>query len=255
MKVVICYKLVPDVSNVKVRADRTLDFSDCEWSVSQYDLNAAEAAFRLVQSVEGSTLTALTIGGEITENSKLRKAILARGPHDLAVVKTESADTLDCFATAKLIAAAVEKLGDVDLVVFGEGSGDMYMQQTGNLAGAMLDWSTVNSASTVSMTDGKLCVTRSVEEYNEELELALPAVVSVTSDICPARIASMRDILAAGKKPCQAWSADEVCTEAESKAHTESILAPMHTDRKQIVHTAADEEHIDVVVAQLRASM
>lgn len=101
MKVVICYKLVPDVSNVKVKADRTLDLSECEWSISQYDLNATEAANRLVASNEGSTLTALTFGGDITDNSKLRKAILARGPHDLVIVKDEAAGSADTYATAR----------------------------------------------------------------------------------------------------------------------------------------------------------
>lgn len=255
MKVVICYKLVPDVSNVKVKADRTLDLSECEWSISQYDLNAAEAANRLVAANEGSTLTALTAGGDITDNSKLRKAILARGPHDLVVVKDEAIGSADTFATAKVLAAAIKKLGDVDVVVFGEGSGDMYVQQTGNMVGAMLGWNTVNSVNSLSMADGKLQIGRLVEECNENLEVSLPAVVSVTSDICPAKIAAMRDILAAGKKPCQAWTCNDIGAAVENKSCTESILAPMQTDRKKIVHGVGDEDHVNAVVTVLRGLM
>lgn len=255
MKVVICYKLVPDVSNVKVKADRTLDLTECEWSISQYDLNAAEAANRLVEANEGSTLTALTAGGEITENSKLRKAILARGPHDLTIVRDDAVASADSFATAKVLAAAIKKLGDVDVVVFGEGSGDMYVQQTGNMVGAMLGWSTVNSVNAMSLSDGKLRVGRLIEECNENLEVELPAVISVTSDICPPRIASMRDILAAGKKPCQVWTCEEIGAGVENKSETESILAPVQTDRKKIIHGVGDEDHVNAVAAQLRALM
>lgn len=255
MKVVICYKLVPDVANVKVKADRTLDLSECEWSISQYDLNATEAANKLVAANEGSTLTALTAGGAITENSKLRKAILARGPHDLTIVRDDAAASADSFATAKVLAAAIEKLGDVDVVVFGEGSGDMYVQQTGNMVGAMLGWNTVNSVNSMSMADGKLQLGRLIEECNENLEVSLPAVVSVTSDICPPKIASMREILAAGKKPCQVWTAEDIGTAVENKSVTESILAPVQTDRKKIVHPVSDEDHVNAVAAQLRALM
>ena len=165
MKVVICYKLVPDVSGIKVKSDRTLDLSACEWSISQYDLNATEAANRLVEANEGSTLIALTFGGDITENSKLRKAILARGPHELTVVKNDDAGSADTFATAKILAEAIKKLGDVDVVVFGEGSGDMYVQQTGNMVGAILGRNTVNSVNSLSMSGEKLLVGRLVEEY------------------------------------------------------------------------------------------
>ncbi len=255
MKVVICYKLVPDVSNVKVKADRTLDLSDCEWSISQYDLNAAEAANRLVEANEGSQLTALTFGGDITDNSKLRKAILARGPHDLTIVKDSSFDSADTFATAKILAKAIKKLGDVDVVVFGEGSGDMYVQQTGNMVGAILGWNTVNSVNSMSAAGGKLLVGRLVEEYTEKLELTLPAVISVTSDICPPRIAAMRDILAAGKKPIQVWTCDDIGSCVETRSDTESILAPMQTDRRKIVHAASDEDHINTVAAVLRDLM
>ncbi len=255
MKVVICYKLVPDVSNVRVKADRTLDLSACEWSISQYDLNAAEAANRLVEANEGSHLTALTFGGEITDNSKLRKAILARGPHDLTIVKDDAAGSADTFATAKILAGAIKKLGDVDVVVFGEGSGDMYVQQTGNMVGALLGWNTVNSVNAMSAAGGKLQVGRLVEECTENLEIGLPAVVSVTSDICPPRIAAMRDILAAGKKPCQVWTCGDIGSGIENRAETESILAPMQTDRKKIVRSAGDEDHINAVAAVLRGLM
>ena len=255
MKVVICYKLVPDVSGIKVKSDRTLDLSACEWSISQYDLNATEAANRLVEANEGSTLIALTFGGDITDNSKLRKAILARGPHELTVVKNDDAGSADTFATAKILAEAIKKLGDVDVVVFGEGSGDMYVQQTGNMVGAILGRNTVNSVNSLSMSGEKLLVGRLVEEYTENLEVELPAVISVTSDICPPRIAAMRAILAAGKKPCQVWTCDDIGTAIENKSCTDSVLAPMQTDRKKIVRNADDEDHVNAVAAVLRSLM
>lgn len=253
MKIIVCYKLVPEVSGVKVKPDKTLDMSSCEWSISQYDTNAVEAAARLAASVEGSTFTALTAGGSITDNTKLRKAILARGPQDLKVVCDDALNSADCYATARVLADAIKKMGDVDVVVFGEGSGDLYAQQTGNMVGAMLGWNTVNAVSDIKMGDNVLEVSRTIEECTENLLVGLPAALSVTSDICTPRIASMRDILAAGKKPVEVWSLDDLSSAVENKTVIESILAPDQTDRMKIVKEADDEEHIDAVVTQLRA--
>ena len=87
----------------------------------------------------------------------------------------ENADT---FEIASAIAAAVEKLGDVDLLIFGEGSADMYAQQTGVAAGAILGWPNVNAVSHLELeADGSLLVRRDTESCSETIRVKLPAVV------------------------------------------------------------------------------
>jgi len=251
MKIVVCYKLVPSVETISSRPDRKLDFSAAEWEIGQYDLNAVEAATRLKEAAADNTLTALTYGGAATDNTKLRKGILSRGPMDLTIVKTDAADA-DGYHTASVLAEAIKKLGDVDVVVFGEGSGDMYAQQTGVIVGTLLGWNTVNAVSAIEAADGKLLVSRNLEDCVEKLEVALPAALSVSSDICIPRLTSMRDILAAGKKPVTVWQEAEVC-QAECKTVVESVLAPEQAARPNIVKAADDEEHVDAVVALLRS--
>ncbi len=53
-------------------------------------------------------------------------------------------------------------------------------------------------------------VERALENEVEVLEIAPPAVVSVTTDTVLPRIPQLKDILAAGKKPVTTWSLDEV---------------------------------------------
>ena len=85
MKIIACYKIVPDEQSIKINGDRTLDTSAAEKVIGQYDLNAVEAGARLVES-HGGELIALTVGGAEVENSKLRKGILSRGPGSCVVV-------------------------------------------------------------------------------------------------------------------------------------------------------------------------
>lgn len=53
MKIITCYKCVPDEQDIAINnADGTLDFSKADSKISQYDLNAIEAACQLNSSWE-----------------------------------------------------------------------------------------------------------------------------------------------------------------------------------------------------------
>ncbi|MEN6389678.1 MAG: electron transfer flavoprotein beta subunit/FixA family protein, partial [Syntrophomonas sp.] len=84
-------------------------------------------------------------------------------------------------------------------------------------------------------------VTRSLEDCEEILEVALPAVVSVTADINEARIPSVTQILKAGRKPKETWDIGQLGIALPAPGvETISNLAP-ETERKQvIVKTVAD---------------
>lgn len=240
MKTVVCYKCVPDSDSIAVKHDRTLDLENAVYAIGQYDLNAVEAGMQL--SAEGDTIVVLTAAGEIVENSKLKKGILSRGPQEMFGIMDPSLDNADTLATAKVLKAGIEKIGDVDLILCGEGSGDIYAQQVGNVLGALLGWNTVNSVCGIEKTDGYLKVDRFLEDGVESLEVDLPAVISVTGDINKPRIAALKDIMAAGKKPSTVWSLSEMGVDASNVSETVSILAPEQTDRKKVVLEGTSDE-------------
>ena len=65
-------------------------------------------------------MTALSVGGKILENSKLKKDVLSRGPSELCLVKDDAAfEGALAETTASAIAAAARTTG-FDLLVFGE---------------------------------------------------------------------------------------------------------------------------------------
>ena len=137
MNIVVCYKIVPDEQDAQVQADRTLSFERAALKIGDYDLNAVEAGAVLAEK-EGATLTCLTAGGDAVEDSKLKKAILARGPQTNVAVKDASLPGAGSAKTAAVLAAAVKTLEDVQLVLTGEGSADLYSQQVGIQLGEML---------------------------------------------------------------------------------------------------------------------
>ena len=137
MNIVVSYKIVPDEQDAVVQADRTLSFERAALKIGDYDLNAVEAGAQLA-SASGASLVSLTAGGDPVEDSKLKKAILARGPHENVAVKDASLPEAGSAVTARVLAAAVKQLDDVSLVLCGEGSADRYAQQVGVQLGELL---------------------------------------------------------------------------------------------------------------------
>lgn len=251
MKVVACYKCVPSSESISVSRDRSLDMSQAQWEIGQYDLRAIEAASKL--AADGGVVVGLTAGGDIVDNSKMKKALLARGPQEMFGVRDEALDSADSVAVASVLASAIGKIGDVDLAIFGEGSGDMYVKQMGNITGALLGWTTVNAVCDIEPIEGGLRVKRVVDDGVETLEIGLPAALSVTADINVPRIPTMRDIMGAGKKPSTIWSLADVGASVCPTTETESILAPEGTDRKKIILSGCSEDVIQQFSSYLKS--
>lgn len=254
LKTIVCFKCVPYSESIQIRGDRSLDFSNVSWEIGQYDLNAVELGVNLT-ATNGGECIVMTANGDVVSNSKMQKAILSRGANEMYGIENESLANADSYQCAKALAAGIKKLGDVDLVVCGEGSGDCYAQQVGNILGGLLGWTTVNAVSAANIEDGVLKLERSTESSVEMLEVSLPAVISVTSDINTPRIPTMKDILGAGKKPKTIWSAADVELESPATSQVLSLAAPAQADRKKVILDAADDTAIAQFAAELKNAM
>jgi electron transfer flavoprotein alpha/beta subunit len=233
MKIVTCFKLVPEEQDIVVTPERSLNFDRAEAKISQFDLNAIEAAAQL--AAESDEIVALTVGGSLLQNSKVRKDVLSRGPDSLFMVQDAQLEHALPRDTAQALACAATKI-ECDLMLFGEGSGDIYAQQVGLLVGELLQLPVVNAVSKIERHGERILVERTLENEIEVLELPLPAVLCVTSDINTPRIPSMKAILGAGKKAVTPWQASDIgWTPVPQLAELVAITVPPQTERKRII--------------------
>ena len=233
MKIITCFKLVPEEQDIVVTPEYTLNFDNADAKISQFDLNAIEAASQI--ATDDDEIAALTIGGSLLQNSKVRKDVLSRGPHSLYLVQDAQLEHALPLDTAKALAAAVEKIG-FDLLIFGEGSGDLYAQQVGLLVGEILQLPVINAVSAIQRQGNTLVIERTLEDDVEVIELSVPAVLCVTSDINMPRIPSMKAILGAGKKPINQWQASDIgWSQSAPLAELTGIRVPPQTERKHII--------------------
>lgn len=254
MKVIVCYKVVPNESHIQVNPDRSLSFQNAQWEISQYDLNAVEAAMQLVEAAGGS-VSALSIGNREIDNSKVKKNILSRGPDDLYLVQDEKLKEADTNLTAKALAGAAAKIG-FDLILCGEGSADIYAQQVGIQLGELLKVPVINSVSKIMPQDGKLIIERALEDELEVLEVTMPAVLAVTADINVTRLPGMKEILAAGKKPIIKWDLNEIGLKyACPRVANISTLAQEQMARKKILIEGDSEQQVAELAEYIRKEL
>lgn len=156
---------------------------------------------KLASAVEGSTVEVLSAAGEVLDNTKMRKAVLSRGPSKLYGVKVSECG--DLYSTASLLARAVEQHR-----LRRPGHLRLKAAATCTLRSLAACWA-LSWASPRSMLwilslgrTGAILARRGGDNRKETFRLSGPAVISVTSDICRSHIPSMKDILAARQKAC-----------------------------------------------------
>lgn len=232
MNIVVAMKQVPDLQQVRIR-NREPVFTDVPLVLGNIDKNALEAAVAIKEAGDANVV-ALSAGNENVEDTI--KEALAAGADEAFLVLDDKLDGAESGVISQVLAAAIKKIDDVGLILFGEGSGDNYSGQVGSRVAELLGLPQVAYASALELKGDKAVVTRSLEDCEEVVEVTLPAVVTVLSDINEARIPSVTQILKAGKKPKEVLELDEVDVKipAQATVVTVSNLAP-ETERKRVV--------------------
>jgi electron transfer flavoprotein beta subunit len=107
----------------------------------------------------------------------------------------------DALSTAKVLAKAVERAGEIDLVLTATESTDGYTGTVPAQIAELLGWPSLTFAKHVEVADGKVKVQRQTEAGYDIVEATLPAVVSVTAGVVEPRYPSFKGIMAAKNKP------------------------------------------------------
>ncbi|MBW3472884.1 putative electron transfer flavoprotein FixA [Proteus vulgaris] len=253
MNIITCYKSVPDEQDITINsADGSLDFSRANTKISQYDLNAIEAANQLKTQLDGIQITAMSVGGKALTNAKARKDVLSRGADDLVVVVDDQFEASLPYQTAVALAVAVTKKG-YDLILCGDGSADLSSQQVSLLVGEILNIPAINGINKiVSLSNDSITVERELENEIETLTIPLPAVIAVSTDINTPQIPSMKAILGAAKKPVQQWSVTDLSLDVITARSEQKVAAPKQKVRQRIIIEGDGDDQIAELAEHLR---
>jgi len=251
-KLLVCYKWTLDEKDIKVNPDDlSLDASRAKGKISDFDRNAIEEASLIVEKQKG-TADALSYGTSAVKQSI--KDVLSRGPNKAMWIGDVSAENADGFVIAEVLAAAIRKFGPYDLILCGEGSSDMFYQQTAPRLAQLLGLPCISFVQQMTLAGDVLYATRKLGDCIEQVSVKGPAVVSVLSEINKPRIPSLKQVLGAAKKPNQevkisdlGLTPDQLKPKAVRKSAKGFVM-----NRKNVIFKESDAA---VNVAKLAASL
>lgn len=190
VKLVIVYKWARNQADVMVRADGSIDWRNAQMAAGEDDPAALAAARQLAQDA-GGELVGLTIGDGDASWA------LARGVEQAYSVP-DAPKLADNAATAALLAAALRRIGNVDLVVIGDARSEPGVAVS--LAG-ILGWPALVGLQSASIVDGQLHAVRRTGTALQTLALPTPAVLGMAAEADLDRPPGMKELLAARRRP------------------------------------------------------
>jgi electron transfer flavoprotein beta subunit len=209
MNIVVCVKQIPDPSapGALDPATNTLK-RDSKLILDESDSYGVEMALQLVATAGSGevSLVSMAPNGEV---SGLRTA-LAMGAARGILVSDPALQGSDALTTAKVLAAAITRLGGADLIIAGTESSDGYTGTVPEQIAEVLGLPSVTFAKHVEVAGSMLKVNRQTEAGYDEVECPLPAVVSVTAGVVEPRYPSFKGIMAAKSKPVETVTAADL---------------------------------------------
>ena len=252
MKIIACIKQVPD-SEAKVRAENgQVSWGDAPLVINPFDEYAVEGALQQKEAT-GGTVTALSIGPESAREAL--KHALAMGADEAILVSDPALSELDTVGAARLLAAAIQKIGNADLVVFGRQTLDNGAGITPAQTARILGWPMLGLAGQIKIQDGTVTVDRVIEEGRQAVSARLPAVVSVVQSIGEPRYPSFMGIRKASKASIPAWSLGDLEISAPSAIikRTELMNPPVKESTIEIVSGETPAEIADKLADKILA--
>lgn len=197
MNILVCIKQVVDTAEITVdSAANVIDISRAPKILNPYDANAIEAAVQLKEA-HGGTVTVLTLG---TEQSKaVLKEGLSVGADKAVLLNDDLFQDSDSFATSYILASAIRKLGNFDLILCGKQAIDGDCAQVGSQLAEHLGLAQITLVSRIQINDNVIVVNREHDDGKEVIETKLPVVCTVVDTINTPRYATVKSKLAANK--------------------------------------------------------
>jgi len=207
LKIVVCVKQVPDTAAKVVVEDGKVSWGDAPLVINPWDEYAVEAALNTADATGGS-VTVLSMGKE--DDKEAIKHALAMGCGEAILLSDPALAGSDGVAGARVLAAAIQKIGDVDLIFFGKQAIDTDTGTAPAMVARILGYAALTLVSVIDAAGDHIKVQRDTEEGRQLVESRLPAVISVVKDYGEPRYPSFMGIRKAARATVPVWGLAEL---------------------------------------------
>jgi len=206
MDIVVCIKQVPDTTQ-EIKIDpktNTLIREGVKSIINPFDMYAIEESVRLKEKYSGK-VTVISMGPPQAEEA-LREAI-SLGCDEAILITDKTLAGSDTFVTSYVLACAIQKLKNYDLIICGKQASDGDTAQVGPGVSAHLDIPQVTYVKKIEeIKEGIARFQRMTEEGYEVIEVFLPALITVVKEINEPRLASLKGLIRAKQINISRWT-------------------------------------------------
>jgi electron transfer flavoprotein beta subunit len=262
MHIIVCVKQIPDpeaafsMLRVDEALKKVIPAPGMPLVMSPFDEQALEAALRVRENLGQGKITAITVGAESARNTL--KHALAMGADEALLVNDDAAKDAGSEVTALALSRAIMQLDKVELVLTGRQAADWDAGVVGCGIAELLQLPVVTFARNVEIVEGNVRVQRVLADGFETIEAELPALVTVSNEIGPARKPSLRETMRAARKPLRVCTfadlgldADELGRVANRRVR-ERLYVPINGVRCEVISGADENAQAMILGERLR---
>jgi len=260
MNIIVCIKKIPDpeIPPAKFRLDseamRVRPPEGIPPVINPYDEQAVELALR-IKETNGGRVTVLSIDAEASLS--IVKHALSMGADEGYVIADATFMGSDSFSTAYILAQAIKKIGEADLVLCGRQAADWDEAIVGALLAERLECPLVTLAESIEPSDQGITVRRVLLNGHQEFDVPLPAVVTVSSEVGKPRLPSGWGIIAASRKDVPVWDAAAIAIDPSlvgagaARRELVKLYIPERERQCEIVEGESTEQAADKLAEKL----
>ena len=212
MKIVVCVKQVPEVTNVQVDPKTgTLIREGVKSILNPFCEYALDHAVRIKDHFKDVSITVVSMGPPQARDVLVRSFEL--GADEGVLITDRKFAGADTWATSLTLAEAIRTVvPDYDLVLVGKQAIDGDTAQVGPEIAEILGLPQITYAVDVTLTSTRrqVRVTQEVEKGYEVIEASLPALVTCSKGEVVRRAPSFKDVINARQKPIRLVSANDL---------------------------------------------
>ncbi len=229
MRIVVCVKQVPDTTEVKIDPKTgTLIREGVPSILNPDDANALEEALKMKDKDENVTVSVVSMGPP--QADVMLRECLAMGADEAYLVSDRAFAGSDTWATSKVIASAIRKIGNYDIIFAGRQAIDGDTAQVGPQISEKLGIPQVTYVQDFKIEEDKITVQRQLEDGYEIIRVKKPALLTAVSSLNEPRYMAVDKIFDAYKKEIKVLTIDDLDIDKEGvglKASPTKVLDPL----------------------------
>jgi electron transfer flavoprotein beta subunit len=261
VNIIVCVKQIldPNIPPAKFRLDSeskgVVPPEGIPPAINPYDEQAVELALRLKEK-HGGKITVASLGSKATLS--MLKHALAMGADEGVLLADQAFDGSDSFSTAYILANAIEKIGDYDLILCGRQAADWDEGVVGSIIAENLGLPLVILAEAIDVAEGQLRVKRVTLDGFQVFAIPMPAVVTVSNEVGQPRLPSGWGIITAAKKQIPIWGASEIHVDPSqvgvgaARRKLAKLFIPQRERKCEIIEAKEITEAVVKLAARLR---